>query len=104
VFAGPQFDDNSRQPPRVQTSENENAGEAMRRAIRLGHIVPGMDRGQVKAALGEPIRTIHPSKTPSLEHWLYRIDKLHQEQFRGRGWSFVRITLRDGVVIRVDPR
>ena len=94
----------SGQPWKAYFGESKDASEVMREAIRLGHIIPGMDRGQVTTALGEPIRKIHSTKTSGLEHWLYGIENLHQEQFRGRGWSFVRITFLDGRVIMVDPR
>lgn len=39
-----------------------------------------------------------------VEHWLYRMETLHQEQLRGRGWSFVRITFLDGRVLLMDLR
>ncbi len=104
VFAGTQLPENTRQPWEAYFGENNDASQVIREAVRLGHIVPGMDRGQVTAALGEPIRKVHSSKTPDMEHWYYRVEKLHQEQFRGRGWSLVRITFRDGRVIKVDPR
>jgi outer membrane protein assembly factor BamE (lipoprotein component of BamABCDE complex) len=77
---------------------------AVAEAIRLGHVVPGMDREQVTAALGEPIRVIRSSSQGGVEHWLYRMETLHQEQLRGRGWSFVRITFLDGRVLRMDLR
>lgn len=92
------------QPWKAYFGESKDASEVMREAIRLGHIIPGMDRGQVTTALGEPIRKIYSTKTAGLEHWLYGIESLHQEQFRGRGWSFVRITFLDNRVIMVDPR
>lgn len=92
------------QPWKAYFGEGKDANEVIREAVRLGHIIPGMDRGQVTTALGEPIRKIHSTKTSGLEHWLYGVETLHQEQFRGRGWSFVRITFLDGRVIMVDPR
>ena len=94
----------SGQPWKAYFGESKDASEVMKEAIRLGHIIPGMDRGQVLTALGEPIRKILSPKTSGLEHWLYSIENLHQEQFRGRGWSFVRITFLDSRVVMVDPR
>jgi hypothetical protein len=73
-------------------------------AIRLGHVVPGMDREQVTAALGKPIRIVQKSNQSGKEDWLYRMEALHQEELRGRGWSFVRITFLDGRVVALDPR
>ena len=102
--AGTQVDENTWQSQKADRRENKDADKAIREAIRLGHIVPGMDRGQVTAALGEPIRKIHSSKTTGMEHWLYRMAKLHQEELRGRGWSFVRITFLEGRVIMLNPR
>jgi hypothetical protein len=104
AFAGSQVDETPGSRERPTLVKNGDADKAIREAVRIGHIVPGMDRGQVTAALGEPIRKVRSPKTLGLEHWLYRMEKLHQEQFRGRGWSFVRITFRDGRVVAIDPR
>lgn len=104
VYAGTRLPENSQQPWEAYFGENRDASHVIKEAVRLGHIVPGMDRGQVTAALGEPIRKVHSSTTPDMEHWYYRLEKVHQEQFRGRGWSLVRITFRDDRVIKVDPR
>lgn len=92
------------QPWKGYFGENKDASAVIREAVRLGHIVPGMTRGQVAASLGEPIRKVRSTKTAGVEHWYYRVDKLHQEQFRGRGWSVVRITFLDERVVMVDPR
>lgn len=93
----------SQQQLRDYLSAHRDTTEAVAEAIHLGHVVPGMDREQVTAALGEPIRVMRSSRN-GVEHWLYRMETLHQEQLRGRGWSLVRITFMDGRVLLVDPR
>jgi hypothetical protein len=100
---GTQSDEGSQQSLKRYFGER-NAGDAVRDAVRIGHIVPGMTREQVVAALGEPIRTTHSSRTPAMEHWLYPMERLHQEDLRGRGWSAVRITFIDGRVVRLEGR
>ena len=94
----------SQQRLRDYLGAHRDTTEAVAEAIRLGHVVPGMEREQVTAALGEPIRVIRSSSRGGVEHWLYRMETLHQERLRGRGWSFARVTFLDDRVLLVDPR
>jgi hypothetical protein len=100
---GTQSDDGSQQSLKLYMGVEQD-DEAIKEAIRLGHIVPGMTESQVVAAVGKPIRKVRSSTTPAMEHWFYRLDKVHQERLRGRGWSVVRITFRDGRVLRMEGR
>jgi hypothetical protein len=81
---GAQSDESSPQSPKGYFGERD-AGDAVRDAIRIGHIVPGMTREQVVAALGEPIRKKRSSKTPGMEHWYYPMERVHQEDRPQRG-------------------
>ena len=72
-------------------------------AIRLGHVLPGMDREQVRVVLGEPFRVKKLRSVADGEQWLYGAERLHQDHFRSQGASFYRITFIDGRVTSIDP-
>lgn len=72
-------------------------------AIRLGHVLPGMDREQVRVVLGKPFRVKKLRSVADGEQWLYGAERLHQDHFRSQGASFYRITFIDGRVTSIDP-
>lgn len=72
-------------------------------AIKLGHVLPGMDRDQVWVVLGEPLQR-KPSRASSrIEQWLYPAYRIHQDHFRSQAAFLFKITFIDGRVTGIDP-
>ena len=72
-------------------------------AIKLGHVLPGMDRDQVWVVLGEPLQR-KPSRASSrIEQWLYPAYRIHQDHFRSQAAFLFKITFTDGRVTGIDP-
>lgn len=79
-----------------------NVPREIAKAIRSGRIVLGMDREQVSAALGEPLRRKISASESDLEWWLYPSVKLLQDHFRSQGAFLFKIVFRDGRVASID--
>ncbi len=77
---------------------------AIAEAIAKGHVISGMDREQVTAVLGEPVRkTAFRRKDGIAEVWLYPAERLHQSQLHGDRATLFRRVLMTGVVVDVEP-
>ena len=73
------------------------------KAIQDGHVIAGMDREQVRAVLGTPLKTSVFRRDRNVEVWLYPGHRLHQDQPRGdKAWAF-RLVLVDGVLTIIEP-
>lgn len=73
------------------------------KAIRDGHVIAGMDREQVRAVLGTPLKTSVFRRDRNVEVWIYPGHRLHQDQLRGdKAWAF-RLVLVDGVLTIIEP-
>ena len=76
---------------------------SMRRAIEDGHVIVGMDREQVRAVLGVPVKTAEFHRERQIQIWIYPGYRLHQDQLRGdKAWLF-RLVLIDGVLTIIEP-
>lgn len=72
-------------------------------AIATGHVVAGMDRDQVKAVLGEPIkRTVFTRRDGVTEIWIYPAVRLHQGHMHADG-TLYRLVLADGRLVLIEP-
>lgn len=73
------------------------------KAIQDGHVIAGMDREQVRAVLGTPLKTSVFPRDRRVEIWIYPAHRLHQDQLRGdKAWVF-RLVLVDGLLTIVEP-
>lgn len=68
------------------------------RAIRDGHVIAAMDREQVVASVGAPIRR---QTYGDYEVWLYRSDRFHQGA-ASHGATLVRMTFNRGRVASIE--
>ena len=65
-------------------------------AIAAGHVLIGMDRAQVQAVLGDPVRTtVFHTKERATEVWLYPAVRLHQGHMHAGG-TLYRLVFADG--------
>lgn len=72
-------------------------------AIRIGHVIRGMNREQVRVVLGVPVRTATYSRDRDVEVWIYPGHRLHQDQMRGdKAWLF-RLVFIDDVLSIIEP-
>lgn len=76
---------------------------SVRKAIEDGHVILGMDRDQVKAVLGAPVKTADFHREREIQIWIYPGHRLHQDQLRGdKAWLF-RLVLIDGILAVIEP-
>ena len=55
-------------------------------AIASGHVLIGMDRAQVHAVLGDPVRTtVFHTKAGTTEVWFYPAARVHQGHMHAGG-------------------
>lgn len=65
-------------------------------AIAAGHVLIGMDRAQVQAVLGDPVRrTVFDTKGAATEVWIYPAVRLHQGHTHAGG-TLYRLVFVDG--------
>lgn len=73
-------------------------------AIAKGHVIGGMDREQVTAVLGEPVRKATFRRRDGLTVvWLYPAERLHQSQLQGDRATLFRLVFVNGVIVDVEP-
>ena len=73
-------------------------------AIATGHLVVGMDREQVVAVAGEPVRSTKFNRNDqSAEILIYPGHRLHQGHLRSDGGSLFRVVLVNGTVVHLEP-
>ena len=76
---------------------------SMRKAIEDGHVIVGMDRDQVRAVLGGPVKATEFHRERHVQIWIYPGYRLHQDQLRAdKAWLF-RLVLVDGVLTIIEP-
>ena len=75
------------------------------KAIIDGHVVGGMDRDQVKAVLGEPLKTsIFGRKDGTrTEVWIFPAVRLHQDRVGGEHGTLFRLVFIDGRLAVMEP-
>ncbi len=72
-------------------------------AIATGHVIVGMDRDQVKAVLGEPVKTtVFTTRDGVTEIWIYPAVRLHQGHMHADGTLF-RLVLTAGRLALIEP-
>lgn len=71
-------------------------------AIEAGHVSPGMDRDQVLAVLGQPVRTSAFPRSHA-EIWLYPASRLHQDQIHAHGAASFRLVFLDERLSMIEP-
>ena len=71
-------------------------------AIDSGHVLPGMDRDQVRAVLGQPIRVTEFSRSHA-EIWLFPASRLHQDKMHSHGAASFRLVFIDQRLSTIDP-
>lgn len=73
------------------------------KAIQDGHVIAGMDREQVRAVLGGPLKTAVFRRERNIEIWIYPGHRFHQDQLQGdKAWVF-RLVLIDGILTIIEP-
>ena len=70
-------------------------------AMRNGHVVGGMDRQQVLAVLGEPMRRFRSRSPSAFEVWLYPAHKVHQGYAHGA--TLCRVVFREERLLLIEP-
>lgn len=76
---------------------------SVRKAIEDGHVIVGMDREQVRAVLGLPVKATEFGRERHIQIWIYPGYRLHQDQLRAdKAWLF-RLVLIDGVLTIIEP-
>lgn len=68
------------------------------KAIRDGHVIAAMDREQVVASVGPPVRR---QQYGDYEVWLYRSSRFHQGA-SGHGATLVRVIFNRGRVASIE--
>lgn len=63
-------------------------------AIDVGHVSPGMNRDQVRAVLGQPLRITAFSRSHA-EIWMFPASRFHQDQMRSHGAASFRLVFID---------
>ena len=71
-------------------------------AIEAGHVSPGMDRDQVLAVLGQPVRVAEFSRS-HIEIWLYPANRFHQDQLHSHGAGSFRLVFLDQRLSTIEP-
>ena len=72
-------------------------------AMQKGHVIPGMDREQVRVVLGVPVRTATFGPESETEVWIYPGHRLHQDQMRAdKAWLF-RLVFVGGTLTVIEP-
>lgn len=84
-------------------SEYREVLPSIRSALERGHVILGMDREQVWTVLGEPVRRTTFTRERTIEIWLYRGHKLHQDQLRADRAELFRAVFRDGILVLLEP-
>jgi hypothetical protein len=73
-------------------------------AIATGHLVVGMDREQVLAVAGQPVKSRTFKRDGRLtEVLIYPAFRLHQGHLRSDGGSLFRVVLVNGTVTYMEP-
>ena len=71
-------------------------------AINAGHVSLGMDRDQVRAVLGEPVRIAEFSRSHA-EIWLYPASRFHQDQMHSHGAESFRLVFLGERLSTIEP-
>ena len=72
-------------------------------AMDRGHVLLGMDEGQVWAVLGEPVRRATFGASSSVRVWLYPAHRLHQDQVHSHGAQLFRLLFIEGRLALIEP-
>lgn len=72
------------------------------RAIEAGHVSRGMDRDQVTAVLGDPVRKSAYSRSYA-EIWLYPASRFHQDGMHAHGATSFRLVFLADRLSTIEP-
>ena len=71
-------------------------------AIDVGHVSPGMNRDQVRAVLGQPLRITAFSRSHA-EIWLFPVSRFHQDQMHSHGAVSFRLVFIGDRLTTIEP-
>lgn len=83
-------------------ADHRELSAEIRKAIRDGHVIVGMDREQVWTVLGNPDHKQAFSSGRS-ESWLYPARRLHQDQLHSHGAASFRLVFIDDRLVLIEP-
>ena len=77
---------------------------AVAKAIAEGHVIAGMNREQVTAVLGKPVKVTRFVRDERLtEVWIYPAARLHQGTLRMHDGSLFRLVITDDRLTVIEP-
>lgn len=77
---------------------------AIARAIAEGHVITGMNRQQVTAVLGKPVKVTRFVRDQRVtEVWIYPAARLHQGTLRVDDGSLFRLVITDDRLLVIEP-
>ena len=77
---------------------------AIAKAIAEGHVITGMNRDQVTAVLGKPVKVTRFIRDQRVtEVWIYPAARLHQGALRMDDGSLFRLVIADDRLTVIEP-